>query len=234
MQSIREMKTHDPAKAHVLNMIVDMLGHQLQDPETKASKWDEEKAREELQEVIYGRVYDGTLSIERDQLRDYETDYWEELKHMTIADYCQDVKYIHEFDQIETKYWQELARAVYEAKAQEVISEISEQLENFYYYLSDLDKTFWGNAEYKEEFDSIFQEQDMRAVFVLNCECPHGWQSHCDEREEDNGLYLYRWLKGQVEGLNAISLQMFGGAMWATLTIDPKDDRGLLRMFRDC
>jgi hypothetical protein len=98
---------------------------------------------------------------------------------------------------------------------------------SFYDYLSELEKEFWGNSDYKEEFDNIFQEQAMREVFSLSGECPHGWQRHTDEQEEGD-LYLLRWIEGQVDGLNAISLRLFGGALWATITICPKDNRGLL------
>ena len=225
MNKLSELKTHDPAKAAVLSALFDIVQNEMRDKETYQTVWDEDKAREALEQSISDSVYSGGGFLERDQLSDYETEFYTELKHMTIADYCPDAKHIHEFDQIETRYWQELERAVLESKAYEVIKEISEKLVSFYWYLDDLSEAeFWGKSTYKKD---TFQDQEPNEAFQITGECPHGWQAHSDEKEEGD-LYLYRWIHGQVEELNAISLSMYGGALWATLSIDPKDQRGLL------
>lgn len=225
MNTLNKLKIHDPAKAAVLNAFFDIVENQLKDKDGR-SVWDEDKAREEMEQTISNSVYGGGGFLKRDQLGDYETEFWPELEHMTIADYCPDAKKIHEFGDIETRYYQELERIVLESKLSEIIIEVKEKLEAFYWYLDDLDKkTFWGESEYKK--DTFDFNLDMITEFTLSGSCPHGWASHTDEREE-NDLHLYRWLNGQVDGLNAISLSLYGGAFWATMTIDPKDNRGML------
>ena len=222
MQSLSEMKTHDPAKHEVLGFFFDAI-NELEHGEGWTDK-NQEKARETVQELIAGRVYSGVCNLSHDDLKHYyESDYWRATEHMTIEHYVPDAIKLYEFEQIETRYYQELARAVYESKAEEVLSKITEQLEEFYDYLNGLDeKEFWGKSDYRDTFEAGHIE-----LFALSSKCPHGWQAHTDE-QHDGDLYLYRWLEGQVEELNAISLSMFGGALWASLTIDPKDGRGLI------
>lgn len=220
MKSLSELQTHDPAKAEVLGFIFDALNHDLE-----TQSWDEEKIREIVSDLLTGRVYDGCSNLSNDDLKHlYESQYWRQLEHMTIAEYCADATKLYEWEQIETKYWQELTRVVLESKANEAIGQITEQLKEFYDYLADLenkgkDENFWGDSDYKETFDA----GDYK-LFHVSSECPHGWQSHSDEKHAGE-IYVYRWMHGQVEGLNAISLSLFGGQIWATLTIDPKDGR---------
>lgn len=220
MQSLSNMKTHDPAKAEVLGFFFDAINELEHD-----QGWSEktkEVLREKVNEIMIGRLYSGTPNLSHDDLKHfYEKDFWQVVQHMTIKDYAADATKLYEFEAIESRYYQELARAVYEAKAEEVLTEIGKQLEEFYDYLNGLDeKEFWGASDYRDTFEAGHIE-----LLALSSECPHGWQVHTDEQHEGD-LYVYRWLEGQVEELNAISLSMFGGALWATLTIDPKDGRG--------
>lgn len=221
MQSLRNMKTHDPAKADVLGFFFDAI-NELEHGQGWSEKT-KELLREKVNEIMRGRLYSGCPNLSHDDLKHfYEKDYWQATEHMTIKGYT-DATNIYEWETIETRYWQELTRAVYEAKAEEILTEIGEQLKEFYAYLNGLDeKEFWGKSDYRETFELGDVE-----ILALSSECPHGWQVHTDEQHEGD-LYVYRWLEGQVEELNAISLSMFGGALWATLTIDPKDHRGLL------
>lgn len=220
MQSLTDMKTHDPAKAEVLGFFFDAI-NELE----HGQGWNDEikeQIRERVNDIMIGRLYDGCRNLSNDDLKHfYESDYWREIEHMRIADYAADSTKLHEFEQIETRYYQELARAVYEAKANEVLEAIGEQLEEFYDYLTDLEKDFWGESDYRETFKAGYTE-----LLALSSECPHGWQRHTDEKHAGE-LYVYRWLEGQVEGLNSISLSIFGDWLWATLTIDPQDHRHL-------
>lgn len=221
MQSLRNMKTHDPAKAEVLGFFFDAI-NELEHGQGWNDKT-KDQIRERVFDIMVGRVYDGCSSVTNDDLKHfYEKDFWQATEYMTIKDYAPDAKALYEWEQIETRYYQELRRAVFESKAEEVLSEIGEQLEEFYDYLSGLEKDFWGESDYRETFDSGYIE-----LLALSSDTPHGWQRHTDEKHEGK-LYVYRWMNGQVDGLNAISLSMFGGALWATLTIDPKDHRGLM------
>jgi len=220
MQSLSNMKTHDPAKADVLSFFFDAI-NELEHGEGWNDK-NKEQIRETVQEIITNRVYSGCPNLSYDDLKHfYEKEHWQATEHMTIKDYAPDATKLYEFEQIERRYYQELARVVYEAKTEEVLSKITEQLEEFYDYINGLEKDFWGSSDYRETFEAGYTE-----IFALSSKCPHGWQVHTDEKQEGN-LYVLRWMNGQVDGLNAISLSMFGGALWASLTIDPKDHRGL-------
>ena len=163
---------------------------------------------DELREQLHENSYVDFITPKmRETLRwNYEKDYWQYLEGETMT------VELTAYESVEEQYFLRLYQAVYTVKIDEAIEHLQKVIGSFCEYLHNLNGRFWGKAK-----PSHFQV--LSPYLELTLTCPHGWAAHNDEVETEEGLYLYRWLSGQLDGLNAISLKT--NDIWITLTIDP-------------
>jgi hypothetical protein len=69
MSSLSELKTHDPAKAAVLDSLFDIVKGELYFPKMGRSVWDEDKAREALQEDISLNTFTNSTRSKHDIIK---------------------------------------------------------------------------------------------------------------------------------------------------------------------
>lgn len=160
-----------------------------------------------LEESIINHL--DVLAIDTDLLKGYEEEYssFAEFEEITVR--------LDEYETVESRYWLTIADALYRDKARQATDLFFSVLLDFKAYLEDLNAKFWGKKT----------EQVQLNHFEVSLDCPHGWASHNDETESGK-LYLYRWLSGQLDGLNSVAVHISSN-LWVSYTHDPQDYRGL-------